>query len=618
MRYRYGFLRSIALLRQKKMAGDMKQGAGAMAKLGAWFGSLLLCCLASCAMAANPANPNKVLRTAFQAGDDGFDMVRTTNYYSGWIADAIFETLISYDYLARPLKLVPKTAERVPEATDGGKSYTFQIKKGIYFSPDPVFNGARRELTAEDFAYTIKRAMDPTLRSPVISFIEGKIVGLDAVAAAAKKTGHFDYDAKVAGLQVLDRYTLKITLNRVDYNFLNYLAVPCFAAVPREAVEKYGAQFAQHPVGTGPYRLQQYVPRSKIVLEANPEYRGFVWDFAASEPADQALIQQMKGKKMPQIGRIEVSIIEEEQPRWLSFQEQRIDIDMLPQTMSPSVLDGDHLKPEFVKRGVKLSRFVEPEITYTLFNMRDPMVGGYTPEKIALRRAVAMAYSVSEEIARLRQGQAVQAHMIVPPGVGGHEPGYRSSMTYDIALANKLLDRFGYKRAADGFRTLPDGKPLLLEIRGQQSSQDKIFAEIWKRGLDPIGVRANHHFSAFADNYKAAKECKLMMWGGAWLPDIPDGENFLQLLYGPNAASANYACYQSKAYDAMYEKAINLPFGPERYQLYQQMSRQMEADTPWALHVARIRNWVSQPWVLGFKKHPVLHSTWQFMDIEAH
>ena len=613
------------------MAGDMKQRANNSAM--AWLVGAFLCVLITyvpvvnannannannTAKSTNPANPNKVLRTAFQAADDGFDMARVTNYYSGWIADVIFETLVSYDYLARPVKLVPHTAEQVPEPQEDGKSYTFHIKKGIYFSPDPVFNGVRRELTAEDYAYTIKRVMDPALRSPIISFIEGKIVGLDAVANSAKKTGRFDYDAKVAGLQVLDRYTLKISLARIDYNFLNYLASPFFGAVPREAVEKYGIKFAQHPVGTGPYRIAQYLPRSKIVLEPNPEYRGFVWDFQALDAADQALVKEMKGKKMPQIGRIEVAIIEEEQPRWLSFQEQRIDIDMLPQTVAPGVLDGDHLKPEFVKRGVRLSRFVEPEITYTLFNMRDPMIGGTSPERIALRRAVAMAYSVQEEIGRLRQGQGLKVHMIVPPGVGGHEPSYRSSMRYDIALANKLLDRFGYKRGADGFRSHPDGKPLLLDIHGQQSSQDKIFAEIWKRGLDQIGVRANHHFSAFPDNVKAAKECKLMMWGGAWLPDIPDGENFLQLLYGPNAGSANYACYQSKAYDAMYEKAISLPFGKERYQLYQQMTRQMEADTAWLLHVGRIRNWVSQPWVLGFKKHPVLHSSWQYMDIEAH
>ena len=576
-----------------------------------WFG------VGQSAWAVNPANPNKVLRTAFIAPDDGFDMVSTSNYYSGWVADAIFETLVTYDYLARPVKLVPKTAEAVPVAEDNGKSYTFRIKKGIYFSPDPAFKGVRRELTAQDYVYAMMRIMDPANRSPSAGFIDGKILGMDALVQQAKQTGRFDYDAKVAGLQVPDRYTLKITLNKQDHNFLFFMAYNSFAGVAREVVETYGLKIGAHPVGTGPYILQQYVPRSKVVLGPNPEYAGFVWNFTASTDAgDAQLVRDMKGKKMPQIGRIEISIIEEDQPRWLAFQDKQIDIDMLPQSVAPGVLDGAKLKQEFVAQGVQLSRFVEPEITYTLFNLKDPMVGGYTPEKIALRRAVAMAYSVSEEIQRVRLGQAVRAEMMIPVGIIGHNPKYRSSMDYDINLANKLLDRFGYKRGADGFRTMPDGKPLLLNIRGQQTSNDKIFAEIWKRGLDQIGIRADHTSSNFADNLKAAQDCQLMMWGGAWLPDTPDGEDFLKLLYGPNAQRGNHGCYQSAAYDALYRRAVDMPPGPERYQLYEQMNRQMEADTAWSLHVSRIRNWVSRPWVKGFKKHPILHSTWQFMDVE--
>jgi ABC-type transport system substrate-binding protein len=581
-----------------------------------WISGLAACLIAASVFAANPADPNKILRTAFQAADAGFDAVDTSNYYSGWVADAIFETLLGYDYLARPVKLVAQTAEAVPLAEDGGKSYTFKIKKGIYFSPDPVFKGVRRELTARDYEYQFKRVINPINRSPSAGFIEGKIMGLDALAEQAKKTGKFDYDAKVEGLQVLDRYTLKITLTRPDYNFLYFVAYGSLAATAREVVEAYGSQLGRHPVGTGPYMLSKYVPGSKIVLVANPEYPGFTWNFSSDDPVDQPLIGSMKGKKMPQIGQIEISIIEEEQPRWLAFQDKQTDIDILPQTVSRSVLDGDKLKPEFVRQNVQLMRNVEPEIIYSGFNMRDPIVGGMSLEKVALRRAISMAYSSKEEISKLRHGQAVELHSMIPVGIVGHNPKYRSSFRYDIDLANKLLDRFGYKRGADGFRSLPDGKPLTVEVRENQDSTSKIFAEIWKRGLDQIGIRANFTFGRFPDNVKAMKECTLMMYGAAWLPDIPDGENFLQLLYSHNAGRSNNSCYQSPAYDALYEKAVKLPPGPERSALYEQMNRQMEADTPWGLHTARIRNWIYRPWVKGFKKHPVLQSTWQFMDIE--
>src|SRR5207244_2682348 len=148
------------------------------------------------------------------------------------------------------------------------------------------------------------------------------------------------------------------------------------------------------------------------------------------DPGDEKIVRDMKGKKMPQVGRVEISIIEEEQSRWLAFQDKQLDLDKLPQTAAPTVLDGDKLKPEFAAQDIGLSRYVEPEITFTMMNFTDPTIGGSSKEKIALRRAIAMAYSVEAEIAQLRMGQAVKAEMIVPPGVVGYDPKYRSSIGY--------------------------------------------------------------------------------------------------------------------------------------------------------------------------------------------
>ncbi|MCS6762743.1 MAG: ABC transporter substrate-binding protein [Candidatus Protistobacter heckmanni] len=556
-----------------------------------------------------------------EAPDDGFDMVRTANYYSGWVAEGIFETLLTYDYLARPARLTPLTAEAMPEVGDGGKTYTFHVRKGIYFSADPVFKGQRRELTAADYAYTFKRLLDPANRSPSTSFLEGKIAGLDALAAKAKKGGKFDYDAPVAGLQTPDRYTLKVLLNAPDYNFLYIVAHGALGAVAREAVEGYGQQLGAHPVGTGPYVLKQYVSRSKVILEANPDYRGYVWDFKDSaEPGnadDAQLVKDMQGKQMPRVGRVEMSMIDEEQSRWLAFQSGQVDIDKLPAIAAPKVLAGERLAPEYAAMGLRLLRTPEPEVTYTYFNMRDTLVGGMSLEKIALRRAIAMAYNLREEIVQIRRNQATAAPMMVPPGVAGHDPAYRSSMAYDPELANKLLDRFGYKRGAHGWRTLPDGKPLVLRIQSESSSASQQFAELWKRGLDKIGVKVEFPVSNFADNLRAATECKLMMWGGAWHADYPEGENFMQLLYGPNTGQGNTSCYQSADYDRLYRQAVALPPGPERAALYAQMNLRMEADTVWRLHVTRVRNWLIRPWVQGFKKHPFLHADWKYLDIDV-
>lgn len=563
------------------------------------------------------ADPNKVLRIAFPTAETGFDPCRVTDTYSNTITEAIFERLLTYDYLARPARLVPMAAEAMPEVSDQGRTYVFRVKPGIYFTPDPAFKGAKRELVAEDFVYSYKRFFDPKNRSQWAFMLEGKVEGLDRLAEEAKKSGRFDYDAKVPGLVAVDRYTLRIRLTATDYNFLFVAAHVPFGAVAREVVEAYPDDLHGHPVGTGPYLLKQWTRGAKIVLEANPEYRGFVWNFAPVDPAwDGPLVAAMKGKKMPQIGRVEVSIIDENQSRWLAFNQKELDYLNVPEMFRPQVLDANRdLKPEWKEQGVQLYKAIDPEITYTFFNFRDPLVGGFSKEKIALRRAIIMAYNLDEEINVIRKGAAVQVQMPIPAGVVGHDPGYRSINQYDPDLANRLLDHFGYQRGADGYRSLPDGKPLVLRFATGPSAVERDFNELWKKSMDVIGIRMQFDISKFADHLKAAKACHLMMWGAAWTADYPDGDNFMQLLYGPNTGQSNNGCYESKAFDAFYEKSVKLPNSPERNRLFLEMSRQMEVDGAWSLHVSRERNQLLRPWVKGYKKHPILHAEFQYMDL---
>ncbi len=577
-----------------------------------------LSALCICALPASAADPKKVLRVAFPTAETGFDPVRVIDLYSNTINEAIYERLLTYDYLARPARLVPMTAEAMPEVSDGGKTYLFRIKKGIYFTPDPVFKGKQRELVAQDYVYTYMRFMDPVNRSQWAFMFEGKIVGLDGLADAAKKSGKFDYDARIPGFEVIDTHTLRIRLNKPDYNFNYIVAHVPFGAVAREVIESYGGQSDAHPVGTGPYVLKEWKRASKIVLEANPDYRGFVWDYKASDPAwDERLIADMKGKKMPQIGRVEVSIIEEEQSRWLAFNQKQIDVLAVPATFRPQVFDADNkLKSQWIDQGVSLYRAIDPEITYSYFNFRDPVVGGFAKEKIALRRAIIWAYDLEEEIRIIRKYQAVHAEMPVPKGVVGHDPAYRSINRYDPDLANRLLDHFGYKKGADGYRRLPDGKPLLIRYASGATAIEREFNELWRKSMDAIGVRMEFQISKFAEHLKAAKACQLMMWGAAWTADYPDGDNFMQLLYGPNTGQSNNGCYQSKLFDSFYEKSTQITDSPERNRLFLEMSRQMEVDGAWSLHVSRERNQLIWGWTKGYKKHPILHAEWPYMDIE--
>jgi ABC-type transport system substrate-binding protein len=597
---------------------DRSFGAAARCKAA---GALLCIVLASASAPAAGADMNKVVRHVFPQAEEGFDPQAAHDLYSGSVEQVIFETLLTYDYLARPAKLVPLTAVALPEVEDGGRTYTFRLKQGIHFTPDPAFKGKVRELVAEDYAYSLKRLIDPKVHSPWTWLIENKIVGLDEVAAKAKKTGKFDYDAKIPGLEVVDRYTLRIRLRQPDFDLPYVLAHEPTSAVAREVVEAYadaGGRVMSNPVGTGPYKLANWIRTSKIFLEANPDYRGFVWNFeAGDDPEDARLVAEMKGKKMPIVGRVEISIMEEDQSQLLAFESGDADLMNLEGPLAPKVLEGGKLKPELQRKGVKLSRFVDPEITYYYWNMMDPVVGGLSLEKIALRRAMAMAYDVDEEIRIVRNGQAVEAAYPIPPGIVGHDPNYHGIVKHDPATANALLDKFGYERGADGWRTLPDGKPLVIRYASRPDSRGRQEEEMWKRALDSVSIRMEGQKERFTDLLKLEKQCKLQMRTASWIADYPDGDNFMQLLYSKNIHQSNNGCTAIPEYDVRYEATQRMPAGPERDKLYREMTRIIEVYAPWRLGISRYRNMLVNPRILGYKKHPVLHSEWQYIDIDT-
>ena len=160
---------------------------------------------AACALAIALGTPmaeaaTKTLRMAFRTAETGFDPQRIDDRYSVGICENLFEGLLTYDYLARPVRLVPLVAEAIPQPEEGGTRYTFRIRPGILFADDPVFKGRKRELVARDFEYAIKRFRDPANRSPYEWLFENKLVGLDELAARARKEGRFDYEARIAGV----------------------------------------------------------------------------------------------------------------------------------------------------------------------------------------------------------------------------------------------------------------------------------------------------------------------------------------------------------------------------------------------------------------------------------
>lgn len=587
-----------------------------------WLGGTLV--LVAGPLAAAPAGAvPRVLRTAFNSAEVGFDPPQVSDQTSVIINAHIFEPPLSYDYLARPAQLRPLTAAALPEISEDARRFVFALRPGIFFSDDPVFKGRPRELVAEDYVYSIKRFFDPRLKTEhLYQFENAQILGMSALRQRAlkAKTG-LDYDSPVEGLRALDRYRFEVRLAQSDPRFIHVFANPGLSgAVAREVVEAYGDDLMAHPVGTGPFRLKHWRRGSLTVLEKNPGFREQRFDSVApaGDAQAQAIAKRLAGRRLPLLDEVRISIIEEEQPRWLAFAGGELDLLEMPPGVAPLVLPGGRLAPHLAKRGVNVQRSVGADVKLSFFNFDDPQIGGYTPERVALRRAIALAYDNEAEIRLVFKGQALPAQSLLPPAVYGHDPLLKSEMSAaDPPRARALLDLYGYMDAdGDGYRENPDGSPLTLRMAGTNNVRQRSLNELWKKRMDLLGLRIVFETGQFGELIKKALAGQLMMWGYTWSISSPDGDFFLGMAYGPNSGQSNDARFQLPAYDALYRRQRALPDGPERQAAMRDANRMMLAYAPYLAHWHAIRADLMQPGVHGFLRHPFARDWWRYVELE--
>ena len=583
--------------------------------------SLLFAVLALAASAAPP----KTLRYAFPIAETSFDPAQISDLYSRTVAAGIFDAPLEFAFMARPFQLRPNTAAAMPEVSKDFRSFTIRIQPGIHFDDDPAFGGKKRELTAADYVYSIKRHYDPRWKSGNLYILENaKILGLSELRQQAidgKKP--FDYDTEVEGLRALDRYTLQIRLAEPSPRFLYNLADGSFTgALAREVVEAYGDKVGEHPVGTGPYRLAQWKRSSRMTLQKNPNYREVLYD--EQPPADDARLQaiaaKFKGRRLPMVDEVQISIIEEAQPRWLSFLNGEQDLlEGVPGEFANIAIPNNQLAPNLAKRGIGMLRVPRADVAVTYFGMDNPVVGGTTPDKVALRRAIALAVDVEREILLVRRGQAVPAQSPIAPNTWGYDPAFKSEMSeHNLARAKALLDLYGYiDRDGDGWREQPDGQPLRLEYATSPDQTSRQLSELWQKNMDALGLRIDFKVAKWPEQLKASRAGKLMMWGVGWSAGQPDADTFLALGYGPNKGQANHSRFDLKAFNELYERQRMLPDGPERQALLDQAKKIMVAYMPYKVHVHRITTDLWHPWLLGFDRNIFVRDFWKYVDIDA-
>lgn len=571
---------------------------------------VLTCVLLSGLGAA--ADPAKTLRLAIE-DIDTLDPQQWQDRYSREIGSAIFEALYEWDYLARPPGIVANTAAGPPEVSADGTTWTVRLKHGIRFTPDPAFGGKLRELTAGDYVYAAKRALDPNLRSGGDPIPTELIVGMRAVVDAARRPGgRLDYDAPVEGLRAVDRYTLQYRIKEPNFPIMTDQLVGV-RAVAREVVEAAGGDIQARAVGTGPYQLKEWKRGSRVVLEANPAFRTLEFPRSA-DPAHADLVRSMRGKALPQVGTIVFSVISEMQTRVLEFQRGMLDYVELKGDGAQQLLRNGALDPALARRGVRRVAYPLNSVRSAYFYMNDPVVGGMGKEHVALRRAMALGFDAASLIDVVYAGQALPATQILPPGVSGFDAARSDKLRYDPRTANLLLDRFGYgKRDPEGFRQMPDGKPLNITFTLFTGTVWREMQTLWKKNMDAIGVRMVFRSVPTQDLFKEAAQGKFQM-NVHGRTSSPIGLT-LATLYSKELPESNDSRFDDEAYDRAFEAFMRAPDEAGRLAAARIMNRVVDVYVPIIPMAVDVENSFAQPWVSGYFPSPFA-TYYKYVDID--
>jgi ABC-type transport system substrate-binding protein len=553
----------------------------------------------------------------------GFDPIESGDVESAVAVSRTYEGLLEYAYLKRPYVTIPRLAEAMPEVSEDGLTYTFKLRKGVRFMDDPCFPGGKgREVTAEDFVYSFKRLLNSQLESSGTWIFSDHVVGAaEWMKATAESKTPVDFAQPLPGFVAADRYTLQIKLHRPYPQLLWALTMPYTFVVAREAVEKYGANFRSHPVGTGPFKLKSWRRNYRVEYVRNPQFSGQTYP-TEGEPGDrEAGLLDDAGKPLPLLDRIINYDVQETYTAWQMFLggqtfNSGISKDNFEKVISPEL----GLTPALEKRGIRLYKRPEMSLYYVGFNMRDKVVGAsMDPEenlrRKKLRQAVASAIDVEKFITVILNGRGQRATSPIPPGVAGHEKK-PYPFGFNPARARRLLVEAGYPEGRD-----TQGRRLRLNMimAGAGSTDAKQMADFLTENLRDVGVELAVTLMTFPEYLRRTHTGETQMYWGGWILDYPDAQNVLQLCYGPyKSPGVNNSNYENPEFDRLYERILSMQDTPERAALYAKMADIVVEDCVWALIEYPVEFRLFLPWFRNYKPHDFPYPNAKFFKVAPH
>ena len=506
---------------------------------------------------------------------NGLDPVIINSKLADDIALQVYDRLISFD---SSLGVIPEAAKSWEISADG-KEYVFHLRSDMIFHDNACFpNGKGRKMTAKDVEYSLTRACDPKARTVHYWAFKDKVVGANAF-----------YDARVAGkdvkniegIQAIDDSTLKITLTRAYSPFLLLLANSLGCIIPKEAVEKYGRDFFQNPVGTGPFMFVEWRPDISMTFRKNPNY----WQ------------KDEVGNKLPYLDSLVFTFIKDDKLQLKEFTDGNLDeCFTLPTEFFEDIVDTKNKKAkapydqfQLQSTPALLTWFIDYLCIKAPFDNPD------------VRRAFSYAIDrkniVKYVLKDAPYGPAL--HGITPPVFKNYDIKNIPGFDLNIQKARELLAKAGYPNGKNfpkvTFHIYPE--PRLVQVAEAVRSMIK----------SNLGIELQIQTIQFSEFLQLAEEGKLAMWGTRWYGDYPDPENYINLLDGalvPKTLSEpsypNSTRYTNTQATALFAQAMAETDESKRMELYKQAESMAIADAPATMLFYEMHYRLLQPWVRGY------------------
>jgi peptide/nickel transport system substrate-binding protein len=466
--------------------------------------------------------PGGSVSLAFQEDPNSFDAILGYNLPAWQGLMNLYRGLMIYE----GDQAVPEMADGMPEISADGLVYTFKIKQGLKFS-----NG--REVEAADFKYSLERVLDPAWASWANYYLLS-IQGAQEVMDGQTK--------EVTGIEAVDKYTLRITLTAPDMTFLNILALPNNWVVPKEEVEKWGAEFEKHPVGSGPFMLKEFTPGEKAVFVRNPYF------YHEGQPYIDETVMYFGIEPSTALMRLEKG---------------ELDVlfgDMIPAADFSRIVNDPQYK----------TWLFEEKSMYTwwlgLNNQKPPL------DNPLLRQALNLAVN-RDKIAKLTGGKGEPLYAIYPFTCPGYDPDYKP-YTYDPAAAKAKLAEAGF------------GEGLSMELLIGEDPLEATLAQAIQQDLDQIGVKIEIKQLSDAVGYDMMIAGDTQAFVNDWYMIQPDPADLINNLYMTGAGS-NYDFYSNAQVDELGAQALAEQDRTKRIDLYKQIEHLLMDD---AVHVPLVNS----------------------------